>query len=95
MPIILEKAGDIPVELHSHCTTGLAPLVYAEALKQASRHCIVVSRRWPTVRRSRPLLDMISNARLMGYSIDLDEQLLRVGFKAPLFDRATGPQAAG
>src|SRR5579875_1178718 len=32
VPVILRNAGDVPVELHSHCTTGLAPLVYLEAL---------------------------------------------------------------
>jgi len=41
IPIIMKEAGDIPVELHSHCTTGLAPLVYAEALKLGVKtlHC--------------------------------------------------------
>lgn len=32
-PAILEEAGTIPVELHSHCTTGEAPMVYAAALE--------------------------------------------------------------
>jgi oxaloacetate decarboxylase alpha subunit len=26
LPAIVEAAGEVPVELHSHCTTGLAPL---------------------------------------------------------------------
>ncbi len=33
LPAIQANAGNIPIELHSHCTTGLAPLVYMEALK--------------------------------------------------------------
>src|SRR6187402_1474489 len=32
-PHFLSAAGDRPVELHSHCTIGLAPLVYAEGLR--------------------------------------------------------------
>jgi oxaloacetate decarboxylase (Na+ extruding) subunit alpha len=31
-PVIMEVAGDIPVELHSHCLSGLAPQVYSDAL---------------------------------------------------------------
>ncbi len=33
MPAILANSGGIPVELHSHCTTGLAPVCYAEAVQ--------------------------------------------------------------
>ena len=32
-PHFVAAAGDRPVELHSHCTIGLAPLVYAEGLR--------------------------------------------------------------
>ena len=32
-PHFMAAAGDRPVELHSHCTIGLAPLVYAEGLR--------------------------------------------------------------
>ena len=32
-PHFLRAAGDRPVELHSHCTIGLAPFVYMEGLK--------------------------------------------------------------
>jgi oxaloacetate decarboxylase (Na+ extruding) subunit alpha len=32
-PAMLEVAGKIPVELHSHCLSSLAPQVYADALK--------------------------------------------------------------
>ncbi len=77
IPIILKEAGDIPVELHSHCTTGLAPLVYAEALKLGvtTLHCGIPPLADGPAQPS--VLDMIRNARLMGYSIDLDEQLLQ------------------
>jgi oxaloacetate decarboxylase alpha subunit len=76
LPIILKEAGDIPVELHSHCTTGLAPLVYAEALKLGvnTLHCGIPPLADGPAQPS--VLDMIRNARLMGYSIDLDEPLL-------------------
>lgn len=31
-PVMLEVAGKVPVELHSHCLSGLAPQVYSDAL---------------------------------------------------------------
>ena len=30
---ILEKTDGVPIEIHAHCTTGLAPLCYLEAAK--------------------------------------------------------------
>lgn len=33
VPAVLQTAGGVPVEFHSHCTTGLAPAVYVEAMK--------------------------------------------------------------
>jgi oxaloacetate decarboxylase alpha subunit len=33
VPAVLEHAGEVPVEFHSHCTTGLAPAFYVEAIK--------------------------------------------------------------
>ena len=32
-PHFLRAAGERPVELHSHCTIGLAPFVYMEGLR--------------------------------------------------------------
>lgn len=32
LPVMVEAAGDVPMELHGHCTTGLADQVYMEAL---------------------------------------------------------------
>jgi oxaloacetate decarboxylase (Na+ extruding) subunit alpha len=77
LPIIMKEAGDIPVELHSHCTTGLAPLVYTEALKLGVKtlHCGIPPLADGPAQPS--VLDTIRNARLSGYSIDLDEKLLQ------------------
>ena len=30
---MLKVSGKVPLELHSHCMTGLAPLVYLEGVK--------------------------------------------------------------
>jgi len=77
LPVIQANAGDVPVELHSHCTTGLAPLVYMEALKLGvtTLHTGVPPLADGAAQPS--VFTTLRNARLLGYSADLDETLLK------------------
>ncbi|MBI2961536.1 MAG: hypothetical protein HYY28_14580 [Betaproteobacteria bacterium] len=77
LPVIVQNAGGLPVELHSHCTTGLAPLVYLEALKlgASALHTAV-----PPLANgpSQPsVFNVAANARLMGFKTGIDEDVLR------------------
>lgn len=77
LPVIVRNAAGVPVELHSHCTTGQAELVYLEALKLgvATLHTAV-----PPLANgpSQPsVLSVARNARILGHSANLDETLLR------------------
>src|SRR5450759_36847 len=77
LPVILQNANGIPIELHSHCTTGLADLVYLEALRLGVRtlHTAV-----PPLAQgsSQPsIFNVAKNARLSGYSPQVDEKILR------------------
>jgi len=76
LPVILANAGDIPVEIHSHCTTGLAPLVYMEALKLGVRtlHTGVPPLAEGPAQPS--VLTTVRNAEHLGYSHNLDVKLL-------------------
>jgi len=76
LPVIQANAGDVPVELHSHCTTGLAPLVYMEALKLGvmTLHTGVPPLADGPAQPS--VLTTLRNARQMGFGNDLDENLL-------------------
>ena len=77
MPGMLRNASDVPVELHSHCTTGLAPLVYLEALQLGVR---TVHTAVPPLANgaSQPsVFNVAANARLMGFSTSVDESVLR------------------
>ena len=76
-PVFLANAGGIPVELHSHCTTGLAPLVYMEALKLGIRtlHTGVPPLAEGPAQPS--VLTTASNARRLGFDTGLDEERLR------------------
>jgi oxaloacetate decarboxylase alpha subunit len=89
LPVVLREAGDIPVELHSHCTTGLAPLVYLEALELGVRtvHCGVPPLANGSAQPS--VLEVAHNARLMGFTPVVDEELL-----ASVSERLAGFAAA-
>jgi oxaloacetate decarboxylase (Na+ extruding) subunit alpha len=77
LPTIVRNAAIIPVELHSHCTTGLAEVVYLEALKLGVNvlHTAVP----PLANGSgQPSIFSISkNVRLLGFSTTVDEKILR------------------
>jgi len=77
VPAILKNIDGIPLEIHGHCTTGLAPICYLEAIKLGVKtvHTAV-----------SPLADgpsqpstenILENARFLGFSADLNEDALR------------------
>lgn len=72
LPIILENSNGIPVEVHSHCTTGLADVVYLEALKLGVRalHTSVPPLAEGTGQPS--VLNVVRNAKFLGFEHDLD-----------------------
>lgn len=77
VPTIRKHTGEIPLEFHSHCTTGLAPLCYLEAVKQGitTLHAAV-----PPLANgsSQPsVFNLASNLRFLGYSPVLDEAAIR------------------
>jgi oxaloacetate decarboxylase alpha subunit len=76
IPILFEAAGTIPVELHSHCTTGLAPSVYTEAMKLGVRtlHTGVPPASDGGAQPS--VLDTARNARALGLNPVIDEDLI-------------------
>lgn len=72
VPAVLKAAGKVPVEIHSHCLTGLGPLVCLEAVK------LGVDRVHTAI---APLADgnshpdantMVRNLRTLGYGVDVD-----------------------
>jgi oxaloacetate decarboxylase alpha subunit len=77
VPTIQKNAGNIPLEFHSHCTTGLAPLCYLEAVKLGitTLHAAI-----PPLANgsSQPsVLNLASNLRFLGYKPVLDEAAIR------------------
>jgi oxaloacetate decarboxylase alpha subunit len=77
LPVIVQNANGVPVELHSHCTTGLAPLVYLEALRLGVRRLHTAVPPLADGSSQPSALNVARNARLMGYSPTVDERMLR------------------
>ncbi len=75
-PIVLRNSNGIPVELHTHCNTGLGPLCCLEAIQAGIK---IVNTAIPPLANasSNPsLFSVAANARAMGYATDIDEQSL-------------------
>jgi oxaloacetate decarboxylase (Na+ extruding) subunit alpha len=75
-PHFLSSAGDRAVELHSHCTIGLAPLVYLEGIRAGFQ--VVHTAAGPLSRgTSQPeVFNTVGNLEAAGFShsLDLDAQ---------------------
>jgi oxaloacetate decarboxylase alpha subunit len=71
-PHLLKAAGPRPVELHSHCTIGLAPFVYVEGVKAGFQ--VVHTASGPLSRgTSQPeVLSTARNLQAAGYEHNLD-----------------------
>ena len=77
VPIMFANANGIPVELHTHCTTGLGPLCCLEAVKLGIK---IVNTALPPLAdgSSNPsLFNVAKNLRALGYKTLIDEELLK------------------
>ncbi len=73
---VLKNCDGLPLEFHSHCNSGLAPLCYLEAIQSGvtTVHTAVAPLANGT---SLPATETIlRNARRLGYTADLDEDAL-------------------
>lgn len=77
VPALLRAVDGIPLELHGHCNTGLAPVCYQDAIRLGIRtvHTAVA----PLANGpSQPSIDnVIANARLQGFEPAVNETALR------------------
>lgn len=76
VPAIQQQINGLPLEIHSHCNTGLAPLVYLEAMQLGIRtvHTAISPLANGT---SQPATEnILKNANRLGYWANLDEQAL-------------------
>ncbi len=77
VPIMFDNASGIPIELHTHCTTGLGPLCCLEAVKLGIK---IVNTALPPLAdgSSNPsLFNVAKNLRALGYKTLIDEESLK------------------
>jgi len=76
VPAMLEVTGKVPLELHSHCMTGLAPLVYLEGVRlgvtqiQTSIAPLANGPAQPATQT------VVRNLRSQGYTVNIDDRLV-------------------
>lgn len=77
VPVIKGQIGDLPLEMHSHCTTGLAPLCCLDSVAlgvDIIDTCVSPLANGP----SHPSIEnMIMNLRRLGYRPKVDEEAVK------------------
>ena len=76
VPLMLKLAKDTPLELHTHCSTGLGPLCVIEAVKLG---VTIINTSIPPLADDASLpsvFNVISNLRVLGYQVDVDDTSL-------------------
>jgi oxaloacetate decarboxylase alpha subunit len=76
-PVMLANSNGIPIEIHTHCTTGLGPLNVLEAVKQG---IYVINTGIPPLADDSALpniFQVASNLRALGFDPKIDEKMLR------------------
>jgi oxaloacetate decarboxylase (Na+ extruding) subunit alpha len=74
VPALKAVIGAIPIELHTHCMTGVAPLVYLEGV-QAGAECVHTSIAPLANGNAQPALQTtVKNLRTLGFEVDIDEE---------------------
>ena len=75
-PMIFENAGGVPVELHTHCTTGLGPLCCLEAVKLGVRTVNTAVPPLANASSNPSVFSVASNLRALGYACAVDTEAL-------------------
>lgn len=73
IPVFLENSMGIPIALHSHCTTGLAPLSYLEAIKLGIDTVYTAIPPLANGPSQPSCLNIIKNIRKIGYIPSINE----------------------
>ena len=74
IPIILQNAGDVPVEYHAHCNNGLAPLCYLEAAKLGITMLHTAIPPLANGSSQPSILNVAKNLRALGYTPVINEE---------------------
>ena len=78
LPEILHNAQGIPVELHTHCNTGLGSQCCVEAIKLGIRSINAAIPPLADANSNPSLFNVAMNARALGYTTTVDESSLKM-----------------
>lgn len=76
VPALKKVIGKRPLELHSHCLTGLAPLVYLEGAKLGCDHLHLSIAPLANGAAQPAVQSVARNLRGMGYRVNVDDALI-------------------
>jgi len=77
VPAIMKNIDGIPLEMHGHCTTGLSPLCYLEAIKLGVTGVHTASSPLANGPSQPSAENILSNVRRLGYSPNINEKPLK------------------
>lgn len=77
VPAVLATIGNIPLEFHTHCITGLGPLCCLEAIKLGVRSINTAIPPLANSSSNPSLFHIARNARALGYRTNIDEKVLQ------------------
>ena len=77
VPIIQQNGNGIPLELHTHCTTGLGPLCCLEAIKLGVKSMNTAIPPLANSSSNPSLFNVATNARALGYTPAIDEEAIK------------------
>src|SRR5437870_583696 len=77
VPVIFHNANGIPVELHTHCTTGLGPLCCLEGIQLGIRSINTALPPLADDSSNPSLFNVAKNALSLGYETEIDEEVLK------------------
>jgi oxaloacetate decarboxylase (Na+ extruding) subunit alpha len=76
-PAVVAAAAGIPIKLHSHCQSGLAPLVYEEAIKAGFAYGYVATDCLANGASLPSVLDVYSSAQKLGRAPKMNHSALQ------------------
>lgn len=77
IPLFLKNSNGIPVEFHTHCTTGLGPLCCLEAIKLGIKSVDTAIPPLANGSSNPSVFNVAANARALGYEPMINEEVLR------------------
>ena len=76
VPAIKKVMGDTPLELHTHCTTGLGPMTLLEGVKAGADQVHTSIAPLANGPAQPAMQTIVRNLRAMGYSVNVNEDLV-------------------